>query len=348
MKIPQQPEVKVVNHIADQLTSNPVSASSLVRTLYAPVAEEMERVESRLRQEMASSHALVDELLRYGCLLGGKRMRPALVLLAGQTVGSLSEAHVLLAAVMEMIHTATLVHDDVLDQATVRRRLATINARWDNEASVLLGDYLFSHAFYLSSTLESTWACQRIGRATNIVCAGELRQKSSRGNFLISEAEYLEIIDSKTAELCACSCHLGAAASGADAGTAARLEQYGRALGVAFQIADDLLDLEGTEEAVGKSLGTDFEQRLPTLPLIWALSQLTSGDRKKWSDRLADRAFPLHELAPLLQGFDALDYSRRRAEDFALLARRQLEGLPESPAVDSLRTITEFVVARPG
>ena len=170
-----------------------------------------------------------------------------------------------------MIHTATLVHDDVIDHAGLRRHLATVNTRWDNEASVLLGDFLFSHAFYLASTLDSPLACQAIGRATNIVCEGEMRQKGSRAEFSLDEATYLQILDAKTAELCACCCELGAHFSGAQASAIRRLAAYGRNLGIAFQVADDLLDVLGDEATVGKSLGTDFAQQKPTLPVIRAL-----------------------------------------------------------------------------
>jgi octaprenyl-diphosphate synthase len=143
-----------------------------------------------LRQRLRSQQAYVDELCRYGCLMGGKRLRPALVLLSGKACGGIEPAHLTLAAVLEMIHTATLVHDDVLDGATTRRHLATVNSRWDNEASILLGDLLFSQAFYLASSLDDVFACRAIGQATNRVCEGELRQKGTRGDFRLSEAEY--------------------------------------------------------------------------------------------------------------------------------------------------------------
>src|SRR2546423_4417686 len=186
-----------------------------LQTIYAPVAAELIDVEDVLKAELRSDYPFVDELVRYGCLLGGKRLRPALLLLTAKAVGGrVKREHITLATVVEMIHTATLVHDDVLDEAVMRRHLATVNARWDNEASVLLGDFLFTHAFYLASTLDSVLGCRLIGRATNIVCEGELRQKGSRGNFQLSEADYLQIIEAKTAELTAVSCRLGALFAG--------------------------------------------------------------------------------------------------------------------------------------
>src|SRR5262249_36385583 len=171
-------------------------------------------------------------------------------------------------AVVEMIHTATLVHDDVLDGATVRRHVATVNAGWGNQTSVLLGDYLFTHAFHLVSTLGDARACELIGQATNRVCEGELHQTCERGNLALSEDQYLAIIDAKTAELTSCCCRLGAQFSGRPARVVEALAAYGRWLGLAFQIADDLLDLVGEERLTGKSLGTDVEQQKLTLPLV--------------------------------------------------------------------------------
>jgi octaprenyl-diphosphate synthase len=206
-----------------QIADQPESVTWQLADLYAPVAEALAQVESILRREMRSKYACVDELVRYGCLLGGKRLRPALLLLSAQCVGPIRSQHLTLAAVLEMIHTASLVHDDVLDHASLRRHLATVNTRWDNEASVLLGDFLFSHAFYLASTLDSPSACQAIGRATNIVCEGEMRQKGSQAEFSMDEATYLQILDAKTAELCACCCELGARFGNAPASTIQQL-----------------------------------------------------------------------------------------------------------------------------
>src|SRR5688572_28856047 len=254
--------------------------TTLLQTLYSPIAGELAEVERRLKAELRSDHAFVDELVRYGCLLGGKRLRPALLLLTAKAAGGrVMSEHITLATVVEMIHTATLVHDDVLDDAQMRRHLATVNARWDNEASVLLGDFLFTHAFYLASTLDSVLGCRLIGKATNIVCEGELRQKGSRGNFRLSEAEYLEIVEAKTAELTAVSCRLGALFAGADERLAEQMGGFGRDLGIAFQIADDLLDVLGEEATTGKSLGSDLELQKPTLPIIRALEIATPADR---------------------------------------------------------------------
>lgn len=319
----------------------------VLQGLYGPIAAELAEVEALLKAELRSDYPFVDELVRYGCLLGGKRLRPALLLLTAKAVGGqASREHITLAAVVEMIHTATLVHDDVLDEAQMRRHLATVNARWDNEASVLLGDFLFTHAFYLASTLDSVLGCRLIGKATNIVCEGELRQKGSRGNFDLCEGEYLEIVEAKTAELTAVSCRLGALFAGAAEDVVEKLDGFGRDLGIAFQIVDDLLDVVGEERSTGKSLGTDLEKQKPTLPVIRALELATAADRKAILELVSGELRRPELLAPYLDRYDAVRYARQKALGFTHRARRRLEKLPASPSRDILAALTEFVVSR--
>jgi octaprenyl-diphosphate synthase len=319
----------------------------MLKSLYEPIAKELADVEALLRAELRSDYPFVDELVRYGCLLGGKRLRPALLLLTAKAVGSgVRQQHITLAAVVEMIHTATLVHDDVLDDADMRRHLATVNARWDNESSVLLGDFLFTHAFYLASTLDSVIGCRLIGRATNIVCEGELRQKGSRGNFDLSEAEYLEIVEAKTAELTAVSCRLGALFGGANEAVVEQMDGFGRDLGIAFQIADDLLDVLGDEKTTGKSLGTDLAKQKATLPVIRALETASETDRQAILDIVGGDNRRPALLAPILDRYGAIEYTRKRAAGFAHRARRRLEELVPTAAREVLAAMSEFVVSR--
>lgn len=317
-----------------------------MQQLYWPIAAEMVEVEQVLREQMRSRYPFVDELVRYGCLLGGKRLRPALLLLTAKAVGTVTPEHLTLAAIIEMIHTATLVHDDVLDEADMRRHLATVNARWDSESSVLLGDYLFTHAFYLASTLDAR-ACRLIGKATNRVCEGEIRQKGSRADFSISEPEYISIIDGKTAALTACSSELGAVYAAAPDGTASAMSEFGRLLGIAFQIADDLLDLSGDEEATGKSLGTDLVKQKPTLPLIRAL-EIASASQRGTLERLLDEPAEVNRqrLSALLGQLGAFDYSRQKALDYARQAADLLDCLADTPARQVLHHMTQVVVNR--
>jgi octaprenyl-diphosphate synthase len=252
------------------------------------------------------------------------------------------------------------VHDDVLDEAEIRRHEDTVNARWNNETSVLLGDFLFTHAFYLASTTESTYACRTIGKATNTVCDGELRQTLSSGDVNLSEDDYIAIVEAKTAELCACACELGAHYAGGDRDTVERLASFGRNLGIAFQIADDLLDLEGNETATGKSLGTDLAKCKMTMPLIHARDTLDAAERKKFLAALAgstEQAAASNGKHPTpkstrdivlayLTQQESLAYARAQAQLYADRAQAELNALPDSPAKDALAALTDFAIAR--
>ena len=321
---------------------------TILARLYRLISDDLEKTEAILQREMRSPYPFVDDLVQHGGRLGGKRLRPALLLLTAGAIGPVRPAHHTLAAVIEMIHLATLVHDDVLDEASVRRHLATVNSRWDNEASVLLGDYLFTHAFHLSTMLDTTYGARTIGRATNLVCEAELRQKGSCGNFELDEADYLSIIEGKTAELCACSCHLGAYFAGADESLVADMEKFGKDLGVAFQIVDDVLDFIGSEEETGKSLGNDLAQRKPTLPLIHFLRSLADSDRHEWLDSLRDQSS--EELEPQLRQAmtecGSIEYAREVASDHVQRAIARLERLADSEAKQILQQTAEFVLAR--
>jgi octaprenyl-diphosphate synthase len=315
--------------------------------LYAPITRDLEEVERILREAVAGRRPAVVRLAAHLEYYRGKRLRPALLLLAARACGRVVSAHHVLGAVVEMIHTATLVHDDVLDGATVRRHVPTVNAGWGNQTSILLGDFLFTHAFHLASTLDDVRACRLIGEATNRVCEGELEQGTESGNLALSEAEYLDMIDGKTAELTACCCRLGALYSGAAAEVVSGLASYGRWLGLAFQVADDLLDLVGEERTTGKSLGTDVEQQKLTLPLIHLLQEGPAAAVSQARQILASSGDHKREaLQPLLTDSGALRYAARRAEEFAARARAQLECLPPSECRAILEALTERVVHR--
>jgi octaprenyl-diphosphate synthase len=314
--------------------------------LYTPVAGDLEEVERILARVLKSRYAGVTEVVAHVRHYRGKRLRPLLLLLCARACGRVTPEHHTLAAVLEMIHTATLVHDDVLDGATVRRHVCTVNARWGNQASVLLGDYLFTHAFYLASTVDAR-ACQLIGAATNRVCEGEMCQGLEGGNLDLAEDAYYDLIDGKTAELIACCCQLGALYSGAAPEVVQGLARFGRCVGLAFQIADDLLDLVGEEKTTGKSLGTDLEQQKMTLPLIHLLAHAPNGTAAGARQTLHGPAEGRRDaLRPLLAENGSLDYARRKAEEFAARARKELNCLPASPARSVLEAMTDRVVHR--
>jgi len=331
----------------EQLTNQPAASSATLQRLYAPVAEGLSRVGHLIDEETASGDDFVDRLVRHGFRLGGKRLRPALVLLSGAAVDQFTEEHVRLAAAVELIHVATLIHDDVLDEAALRRHLATVNARWDNEASVLLGDYLFTRAMCLAASVEGADGCRIIGEASRVTCEGELRQMNSRGNFALEEDEYIEIVTGKTAALIACCCRLGAHYAGADKRTCDLLGRYGEALGIAFQIADDLLDLTGEESTTGKSLGSDLAKQKPTLPLIHVLQQADAAEKARITEILQGEGNHHAEaLRPYIERYDAVGYARHRAEQFTESARRELLDVEDSPARQALLDLTRFVVER--
>ncbi len=313
--------------------------------VFAPIAGDLEEVERILSQTLSSERSCVADLVNHVGRFRGKRLRPALLLLTAHACGPVTHAHHVLGAVVEMVHTATLVHDDILDAASVRRHVPTVNARWGNQQSVLLGDYLFTKAFHLASTLDDVRGCRIVGEATNRVCEGELQQGAQCGNLDLTEGEYLDCIDGKTAGLTACCCRLGAVFAGATAAVTESLARYGRALGVAFQIADDLLDLIGEERTTGKSLGTDVAQQKLTLPLIRLLRNSPAASRVR--ELLRSPGNHKRELlGPYFSQCDALDYARRRAEEFAEQARTELDCLPPSAWRSILEALPQRVVHR--
>jgi len=324
----------------------PPEVSPLSRAL-ALVGEDLARTESVFNRELAHESQHVQQLLTHLSRYRGKRLRPLLVLLVAKACGAVDEGHAVLAASIEMIHTATLVHDDILDNARQRRHVETINSRWGSHVSVLLGDYLFTHAFHLASQLGDASVCRALGRGTNRVCVGELTQVCESGNLNLPEETYLDIIDGKTAELCAVACELAARRSGMPESVCQSLDAYGRSLGAAFQIADDLLDLVGNEARVGKTLGSDVQNGKLTLPLIHLLQTGSPEDRQLARQHLAQptEATP-GVLLDLLQANRSLEYAQARAGELILAARMHLQVLSPSPARQLLEDLAEFVVVR--
>ncbi len=324
-----------------------VSGPNLLARIHEFLGGSLDEADRIFREELRSRRPCVRDIFGHAVQFQGKRLRPMLLLLSAAASGGIRKDHHVLSAVVEMIHTATLVHDDILDEADTRRHVATVNARWNNETSVLFGDYLFTHAFHLAASLESTTACRLIGRATNVVCEGELTQISERGNLDLTEERYFEIIDGKTAELCALCGQLGAMYAGASEDVIEALSEYGRSLGLAFQIADDLLDLTGDEDRTGKTLGSDLLKQKLTLPVIRLLATANADDAAVIRELIANPDEHTGEkLLPYLEASDALTYTSQRAEELILAANSQLSILPESPARRILESLTEFVLHR--
>jgi octaprenyl-diphosphate synthase len=299
---------------------------------------ELAGIEIRFAAELRSDLECVNELAIHLEQYSGLAIEPE---------RELTEAHRVLATVVEMVHMATLVHDDVLDDQDIRRRATTINRLRGNEMAVMLGDYLISHAYHLCSSLQSQSAARLVAAATNTVCEGELLQLSNRMNWELDEPTYFQIIRRKTAALCGVSCHLGAAVAGGSAQSAQALERYGEHVGTAFQIIDDVLDLTGDPAVVGKSLGKDLEKGKLTLPLIHHLATAEPAERQRLMPLLqrADHDAG-HEIVKLLAAGSSLHYARHEAERLVGLAKEELARLPDSPARSCLLSMAEAVITR--
>jgi octaprenyl-diphosphate synthase len=312
------------------------------------IAPQLLGVDRLFSTELESRLECVNALVRHVSRFRGKMLRPCLVLLSGRCCGELNDAHVTIATVVEMVHMATLVHDDVLDEAELRRKGATLNHLRGNEAAVLLGDYLISHSYHLCSSLDSQFASRLITRTTNEVCEGELLQIQNRNNLALDEETYFEIITRKTAVLCAACCLLGAKMAGAPDDMVRRLEVYGRSLGIAFQIQDDILDIVGDASTVGKTLGIDIEKGKLTLPMIHFLRSAPREHRALLRTLLESRdSDKAEKIRNLILPSKSIQYARDAARGHVDRARSAIAELPESDARGVLDTMAEFVISRP-
>ena len=324
-------------------------AATALKNLYDPIQREIDRVEEELHRELSHPNPFVQQLLDHSTKFQGKRVRPALLLHCAHILGDVSDLHVSLGAVVEMLHNATLVHDDVLDDALVRRRVRTLNNVWGNEASILFGDYLFAKAYSLCAKLHNREANVILARTVEEMCVGELSQISTKFNFDMDEDLYLGVIRHKTASLFATACRLGSVGSGAAPSVVEGLASYGNAIGTAFQIVDDCLDLTGDEEEMGKSLGTDLEKGKLTLPVIKLLRDLNPDRRRDLQDLISSKGGADDRrtvVMRLIRENDILAYCLRRAAEFVEEAKAGLRGLRDSVHVESLHSLADFIVER--
>jgi octaprenyl-diphosphate synthase len=320
-------------------------------TMLAPVAGDLGRVDAQIRARLDSDVALVRQVAQYIVASGGKRLRPALLLLACGALGykekSGGEARLQLAAVVEFIHTATLLHDDVVDESELRRGRSTANAAFGNAASVLVGDFLYSRAFQMMVDLDNMRVMQVLAEATNTIAGGEVLQLMGSHDPEVDEARYLEVIRRKTAKLFEASARLGAVLAGSPRPLESGLADYGMHVGTAFQLIDDVLDYSGDEAAIGKSLGDDLAEGKPTLPLIYAMRCGTGEQaaivRKAISEGGREDFARVHQV---IRASGALDYARDAARREAEAAARSIAALPASEYKNSLLELASFSVTR--
>ena len=308
---------------------------------------DMAAVDALIRARLASDVVLINQIADHIISAGGKRLRPMLVVLAGQACGPTTPDHHQLAAIIEFIHTSTLLHDDVVDESDLRRGRSTANALWGNAPSVLVGDFLYSRSFQLMVELDRMDVMRLLADTTNRIAEGEVLQLLHVHNPDTDEAAYLRVIERKTAVLFAAGTRLGAMPSGADEGIQRRLYDYGMALGYAFQIADDVLDYTADAEALGKNLGDDLAEGKATLPLIHAIahSDPDTAQRLRTIIEHGDGS-AMPEVLAAIHATGGLEYSRRRAMDYAASAEAALAGLPDSPALAALRGLARYAVER--
>jgi octaprenyl-diphosphate synthase len=311
------------------------------------IADEMHTVDEVIRQRLHSDVLLIRQVAEYIIGSGGKRLRPALVILSAGACGYSGSAHYQLAAVVEFIHTATLLHDDVVDESELRRGKATANSMFGNPASVLVGDFLYSRAFQMIVDVQDMRVMQVLADATNTIAEGEVLQLLNCNDPDVSEDRYLHVIRSKTAKLFEAAGRLGAILSRASPEVEEGLARYGMHLGTAFQLIDDVLDYSGDHLQTGKNLGDDLAEGKPTLPLIHAMRN--GSTTQAGIIRAAIERGGLSEFQPVVAAIretGALDYARRRAEAESKRAVAALQALPPSTYHDSLIQLAAFAVSR--
>jgi octaprenyl-diphosphate synthase len=303
-----------------------------------------QRVAQRLAAQTQEFESQIIPFAQYALTAQGKQLRPMLVSLSGDALGGVNDSHLTVAVIIEMVHLATLVHDDVIDEAQLRRGRLTMTATWGNEVSVLLGDCLFAQALKLAASFPTPEICRAVAAATNTVCAGEILQTCSRGNFDVDRSHYFKMVAMKTGELFALSCDLGACLSQATPARREALRQYGLALGTAYQLYDDCLDVLGSESAAGKSLGADLAKGKMTLPIIVVRERANAADlgrlrewHQNWEPGL------LAEVVELVEKYDAFSATRAVVQQYLEAARQSLMTLPASSGRAGLVGLTDFL-----
>jgi len=316
-----------------------------MQQIRAVVSKEFDAVNTLIIEQLHSDVPLVENIGHYIVDAGGKRLRPMLALLAGGASGKLTQSHIVLAAVIEFIHTATLLHDDVVDISALRRGRATANAQWGNAPSVLVGDFLYSRAFQLLVSLGNMEVMSLLADATNTIAEGEVLQLSKAGDPNTSETDYFQIINNKTAVLFAAAAAGGALLSGLN--QTQHYYQYGLKLGTAFQLIDDVLDYEGDAATLGKNIGDDLAEGKPTLPLIYVMANGSAAQQQLVHDAIVNKSGEqLTAIVDAVKSSGAIDYTRAAALTSSQGAVAALSSSIDSPYKQALTTLAELAVAR--
>ena len=313
----------------------------------ALAAADMQRVDTLIRHRLSSDVVLINQIADHIIASGGKRLRPMLHVLSAAAAGYRGDQHIKLAAVIEFIHTSTLLHDDVVDESDLRRGRKTANALWGNAASVLVGDFLYSRSFQLMVELDDMRIMRILADTTNTIAEGEVLQLLNIGNADVDEAAYLAVIERKTAVLFAAATELGGILGGLPDDQVAALRRYGMELGYAFQIADDLLDYVSDADTLGKNIGDDLAEGKPTLPLIYALKNASPEQAQSLRHAIEHGGLDsLDRIIAAIRDSGALERTHERAVMHADAARQALDHLPPSAYRDALSTLADYSVER--
>ena len=342
-------EVEPTKQVASSAAPGPKERKPGIEPLQALVAGDLEKVNKTIVEHMHSPVALIPQLAGHIVAAGGKRLRPMLTLASAGLVGYEGERHIPLAACVEFIHTATLLHDDVVDESDLRRGRDTANAVWGNQASVLVGDFLFSRAFQLMVADGSLTVLKILSDASAVIAEGEVHQLITTNDIETSESAYLEVIESKTAVLFAAAARIGAVVADRPEAEEQALESFGRNLGTAFQLVDDVLDYSAEQAALGKTVGDDFREGKVTLPVILAYAAGDADERAFWKrviDDTEQRDGDLEHAQSLMAKHRTLATSLARARDYADAARRSLDMFAPVPHRAALEELVDFCVDR--
>ena len=326
---------------------NPIRPSVDFADVRALVADDLDAVDALIRHSLASDVRLVADVAEYIVGGGGKRLRPVVVLLAARALGYRGESHHTLAAIVEFIHTATLLHDDVVDGSELRRGNPTANQVFGNQATVLVGDFLYSRSFQMMVSLQQLGVMDILADATNTIAAGEVMQLMNVHDPDTDEDRYREVIHRKTAKLFEAGAELGALIADGSAGDRAAMATYGRELGVAFQLVDDVLDYAADDQELGKNIGDDLAEGKPTLPLIRALAVAPAAEQVRLREAIVKGGRErIDDVLAIVESTDALEYTARRAADAAAAAAAALDPIPDSEYRQALLSIAEFSIQR--
>lgn len=314
------------------------------KQIVEPVEPFLDAVSKRLAEQVNAFDPALVQYAGYALTGNGKQLRPTLVALAANSFGKINDSHVTVAAIIEMVHLATLVHDDVMDEAEIRRGKLTLAANWGNEIAVLFGDCLFAHALKLAASFPTPEICRAVASATNTVCSGEILQTRHRRNFELSQKEYFRVLEMKTAELFGLSCDMAAFLGNASATQRGALREFGMAFGTAYQIYDDCVDLFGTEKDAGKSLGTDLAKGKLTYPVLLAWERAGKEDRTKLESLVGNwQSGAFGEVNLMLARYQTLRPTMDLIERYLGQARQSLRSLPESVGRAGLLGVTDYL-----